>query len=182
MRIPAAFNGVSSLKPTHTRLSYRKVANVIPGQTTYASTVGVIGTSLDAIHLVFRSVLLTQPWLRDPNVVPMPWRDDRVEETLSRAETCGKANDNRPLKFGIFWTDGVVNPQPPVTRGLNLVVDAKALVIRYKPFTFFFWRTELTEHTSSGRKMEPPRSEFRQTCPCKCRRIKPPTGLYDANR
>lgn len=103
VRIPAAFNGIFALKPTYTRLSYRNVANVIPGETTYASTVGVMGTSLDAIHLVLRSVLLAQPWIRDPNVVPVPWRDDYVEETLSRAAAAdGKANDNKPLKLGIL--------------------------------------------------------------------------------
>lgn len=124
VRIPAAFNGIFSLKPTHTRLSYRDVANVIPGETTYSSTVGILGTSLDAIHLVLRSVVLTQPWLKDPYVVPVPWRDDCVQETLARAEACGKANDKQPLKLGIFWTDGVVTPQPPIARGLDLVVDA----------------------------------------------------------
>ncbi|KAF2498692.1 amidase [Lophium mytilinum] len=137
LRIPAAFNGIFSLKPTHTRLSYRDVANVIPGETTYASTVGVMGTSLEAIHLVFRSIVLTQPWLRDPNVVPMPWREDRVEETISRAAGDGKANDNKPLKLGILWTDGVVTPQPPIARGLRLVVDAvKSVghqVVEWKP-------------------------------------------------
>jgi len=124
LRIPAAFNGTFSIKPTHTRLSYRNVANVIPGETTYASSVGVMGTSLEAIHLVLRSVVLTQPWLRDPNVTPLPWRDDRVKETLARATGDGFANGNKPLKLGIFWTDGVVTPQPPIARGLKLVVDA----------------------------------------------------------
>ncbi|KAF2878553.1 amidase signature domain-containing protein [Massariosphaeria phaeospora] len=70
VRIPAAFNGIYSIRPTHSRLSYREMADVIPGQTTYPLTVGVLGTSLDAIHLVFTSILATQPWLRDPQLVP----------------------------------------------------------------------------------------------------------------
>lgn len=95
----------------------------MPGQT-YASTIGVMETSLDAIHLVIRPVLSTEPWLRDSNVVPMPWRDDPVKKILSRAEASGKTNDNKPLKSGIFWTDGVVTPHPPIARGFNLVVNA----------------------------------------------------------
>jgi amidase len=124
LRIPAAFNGTFSIKPTHTRLSYRHVANVIPGQTTYGSSVGVMGTSLEAIHLVLRSVIRTEPWLRDPYVTPVPWREDCVRETLARATEKGEANEGKPLKLGIFWTDGVVTPHPPIARGLKLVVDA----------------------------------------------------------
>jgi amidase len=85
LRIPAAFNGVFSLKPTHTRLSNRDVANVIPGETTYASIVGIIDASLEAVHLVLQSVVRTRPWLKDPNVMPVPWRASLVDETLSRA-------------------------------------------------------------------------------------------------
>lgn len=124
VRIPAAFNGLYSLKPTHTRLSYRNVANVIPGETTYSSTVGVLGTSIDAIHLVFSSIMSTEPWTRDPNLVPIPWRQNLADETLARSDALGKANGKLPLKLGIYWTDQVVTPHPPIARGLHLVVDA----------------------------------------------------------
>jgi amidase len=123
VRIPAAFNGIYSIRPTHARLSYRDVANVIPGETTYPSTVGVLGTSLDAIHLIFNQVLATQPWLRDSSLVPVPWRQHMVEQTLARATPDGNANDQKPLKLGIYWTDNVVTPQPPIARGLRTVVE-----------------------------------------------------------
>jgi amidase len=87
----------------------------IPGETTYASSVGVMGTTIDALHLVISSVLSTQPWLRDSNVAPIPWRQHITDETLSRANS-----GRKPLKLGIFWTDGVVNPHPPVSRGTSL--------------------------------------------------------------
>ncbi|KAF2839400.1 amidase signature enzyme [Patellaria atrata CBS 101060] len=105
LRVPAAFNGIFSLKPTHSRLSYRGVANVIPGETTYSSSVGVMGTSPDTIHLVLRSVVLTQPWIKDSNVVPILWAG---------------TNDNKPLKLGILWTDGVVTTQPPIAVASDL--------------------------------------------------------------
>ena len=123
VRIPAAFNGIYSIRPTHTRLSYRNVANVIPGETTYPSTVGILGTSLDVIHLVFSLILATKPWLRDPYLVPISWHQDIVEQTLARATSKGIANDQRPLKLGIYWTDNVVTPHPPVARGLRTVVE-----------------------------------------------------------
>lgn len=125
VRIPASFNGVFSIKPTPERISYRDVANNNPGENTYRSTVGFLSTSIDGIRLIFESVLSTQPWLRDPAVVPIPFRQDAVDSYLSRANVDGNAkNGGNPLKFGILWTDGVVGPQPPVVRGLHMVADA----------------------------------------------------------
>lgn len=122
VRIPAAFCGTFSVKPTHNRLSYRSVANTNPGQDTYASSVGVMGASIEAIPLVLSSLLSTEPWLRDPNVVPIPWRPEIVQHTLDRGIIGNGAS--KPLKLGVFWTDGVVTPQPPIERGLKIVADA----------------------------------------------------------
>jgi amidase len=122
VRIPAAFCGIYSVKPTHNRFSYRGAANTNPGQNTYASSVGFLSNSIDALQLVMKSVLSTQPWLRDPEVVPIPWRQTLVDSTLSRASADGSSNYT-PLKLGIYWTDGVVGPHPPINRGLRAVVD-----------------------------------------------------------
>lgn len=123
VRIPAAFCGIYSVKPTHDRFSYRGAANTNPGQNTYASSVGFLSNSIDALQLVMKSVLSTQPWLRDPEVVPIPWRQTLVDSTLSRASADGSSNYNTPLKLGIYWTNGVVGPHPPIDRGLRAVVD-----------------------------------------------------------
>lgn len=69
------------------------------------------------------SVLSTQPWLRDPEVAALPWRQDIEDSTLARAILEGAANEQCPLKLGIYWTDGVVGPHPPIMRGLRTVVD-----------------------------------------------------------
>lgn len=123
VRIPAAFNGTYAIRPTHNRLSYRDVANVIPGETTYPSTVGIMGTSLDVIHLVFSSLLETQPWLRDPSLVPIPWRQELTDQTLAKTAIDGSSNHQKPLKLRIYWTDNVVTPHPPIARGLRTVVE-----------------------------------------------------------
>jgi len=78
---------------------------------------------MDAIKLVMTSVLSTEPWVRDPNVARMPWNNEVVKSTLARANREGSANKERPLKIGVFWTDGVVAPQPPIRRGLSIVHD-----------------------------------------------------------
>ncbi|KAI1452458.1 amidase [Annulohypoxylon moriforme] len=124
-RIPAAYNGVFGIKPTPERFSCRKVAVSNDGQTTYPMAVGFLSTSIDGIGLMLRSILSTQPWLRDPTVIPMPFRQDVVDEYLQRANNDGTVKQgHRPLKLGILWTDGVVHPHPPVTRSLRMVVDA----------------------------------------------------------
>ena len=94
-----------------------------PGQNTYPSSVGVMGTTIDAVKLVMSSILSTEPWFRDPVVVRMPWNSGIESSTLARAEPGGSANENLPLKFGFFWADGIVGPQPPIRRGLLLLHD-----------------------------------------------------------
>ncbi|EZF92605.1 hypothetical protein H113_06551 [Trichophyton rubrum MR1459] len=72
-----------------------------------------------------KSILSTQPWLRDPVVFSVPWRDDIVAEILARVTPDGSAkSDQKSLKFGILYTDNIVTPHPPVTRGLHVLEDA----------------------------------------------------------
>ncbi|KAK5454293.1 hypothetical protein LTS15_006293 [Exophiala xenobiotica] len=126
VRIPAAFCGTYSLKPTHNRLSYRNVANTNPGQLSYASSVGVMGTSLDGVKLLTSSLLATKPWLRDPDVVPLPWCADTELSTLARANpvTGAATSTNPPLKVGIMFTDSFMTAHPPVIRGLHILKKA----------------------------------------------------------
>ncbi|KAM3518196.1 hypothetical protein MY4038_010156 [Beauveria bassiana] len=124
VRIPAAFCGLYSLKPTHNRISYRNVANTNPGQLNYASSVGVMGTSVDSLKLVLSALTSTKPWLRDPNVVPIPWRSDIEKNTLERVDSLGKAIDRPALKLGILFNDGFMTPHPPIARGLCMLRDA----------------------------------------------------------
>lgn len=120
VRIPTAFNGAFGIKPTPGRLSSRDIAETNPGQTAYRATLGFLSTSLDGLELMLKSVLSTQPWVRDPAVIPMPFRQDIFNSYLRRASSDGAAALGRdPLKLGILWTDGVVRPHPPVARGVR---------------------------------------------------------------
>jgi amidase len=83
-----------------------------------------MATSIGALKLVTSALLSTRPWIRDPNVVPIPWRVDIESQTLARATSEGKSNQNTPLKLGILFDDGYMAPHPPITRGLQIVRDA----------------------------------------------------------
>jgi amidase len=54
-----------------------------------------------------------KPWEIDPQVIPMPWR----------TELCSVPTGKK-LKIGFVVDDGVVKPQPPVTRAVREVVQA----------------------------------------------------------
>ena len=45
-------------------------------------------------------------------MIPLPWRPYTISPS-----------PNSPLRIGIMWTDGVVQPHPPITRALNLLVS-----------------------------------------------------------
>ena len=53
----------------------------------------------------------------------MPWNSEMERDTLARANQDGSANENLALKLGVFWSDGIVAPQPPVARGLHILHD-----------------------------------------------------------
>lgn len=124
VRIPAAFCGTYSLKPTHNRLSYRNVANTNPGQLNGPSAVGIMGTSIGALKLVMSALLSSEPWVRDPSVVPIPWRDMIERDISGRVNQHGRAVGNAALRIGFLYNDGFMKPHPPITRGLRIVQEA----------------------------------------------------------
>ena len=76
-----------------------------------------------------KAVLGSKPWLSDPLLHPIPWRDH--ESHIHQ--------DGRNLTVGVMWNDRVVTPAPAVTRCLQEVVERLKLVsgiavIEWKPF------------------------------------------------
>ncbi|KAK0615153.1 amidase signature domain-containing protein [Bombardia bombarda] len=117
--MPAAFNGIFSLKPSSGRISMKDVANTGPGQLIMPTVAGIMGVSVTTLQLVLRSLLSTEPWLQDPYVIPLPWREAEEYNPNSGDAT----NETKP-SFGFMDNDGVVTPHPPVQRGLRMVRDA----------------------------------------------------------
>ncbi|KAJ4254511.1 hypothetical protein NW762_010110 [Fusarium torreyae] len=103
IRVPSHLCGLFGLKPSATRFSYAGAANSHEGQSHVPSSVGPISPLLSNLILMTKQCLLAEPWTLDPNVVPIPWREDAFQDV-----------QQRPLKIGVILDDGVVRPHPEV--------------------------------------------------------------------
>lgn len=110
IRIPAAFQGLYGLRPSHGRIPYMHVANSYEGQELIPSVIGPLGTSLNDLELFTKSVIDAKTWNNDPQVIALPWRDCSDLKT-------------RKLKIGIMTWDKIVMPHPPVLRALKETCD-----------------------------------------------------------
>ena len=111
IRSPAANCGVYGLRPSSYRIPVKGWSCAMAGEEKIVAVLGPLSTSLEGIKLFMRTVIAAQPWLEEPSLVPIPWREDR------RQFPDGK------LKVAVMWHDGVVRPHPPVTRALTEVVE-----------------------------------------------------------
>lgn len=134
IRIPAAFNGLYGIRPTSGRLPYHGMANSMDGQNSILSVVGPLATTARGVRLLTKAILSEQPWLYDPLVVDMPWRDAQEQAIYDIVKS---ASSKGQLSFGVIESDGIVNPQPPVARAVSMVVEALSKaghkVIAWKP-------------------------------------------------
>jgi amidase len=130
IRIPAGFNGLFGIRPSGGRMPYEGMANSMDGQNSVLSVVGPMATTIGSLKYVFKSILSQSPWLYDPLVVELPWREAQEKETQELISS-GK------ITLGVLRTDGVITPQPPVTRAIQMVADAVAKagqkVVEWKP-------------------------------------------------
>ena len=117
IRIPASVNGIFGLRPSGGRVPYEGMANSLDGQITILSVVGPLATTAASLKLVMQVILGAKPWLHDPVVVELPWRDDKYDDIISR----GASGD---LAFGVLAHDGGAAPHPPVQRAMDIAVRA----------------------------------------------------------
>lgn len=132
IRIPSAFNGLYGIRPSSGRLPYEGMANSMDGQNSILSVVGPLATTPDALKLLVQGLISTQPWLHDPLVHEIPWRDEAELAILDPLKRV-----NHQLSFGVIRHDGACTPHPPVARAVEMVVNiAQKLghkVIEWKP-------------------------------------------------
>lgn len=108
LRIPAACTGIFTLKPSFGRFPTLKCRSGMSGQEAVQSVNGPLARTIDDIILEAKTVVDAEPWLHDPRMVPLPWRDVTLPEKL---------------KIAVMWNDGIVTPTPPVSRALRTTVE-----------------------------------------------------------
>ncbi|THH27944.1 hypothetical protein EUX98_g6243 [Antrodiella citrinella] len=116
LRIPSAFCGLYTLRPSYERLPYTNALNSQEGQESILSVLGPMANSLSAVKQFTKAVLDAKPWDRDPLVVRKPWSE--------REYALEYHNGGVAMCFAIMWDNGVVKPHPPLVRALKVVKAA----------------------------------------------------------
>jgi amidase len=129
IRVPSHLCGLFGLKPSAGRFSYAGAANSHEGQSHVPSSIGPISPLLSNLFTITKESLLAEPWLLDPNVVPIPWRQDVFEQV-----------QQRPLTIGLILDDGIVKPHPEV----QLAVQRAAALFEQAGHKIIPWTT--SEH------------------------------------
>ncbi|KAL1745491.1 amidase signature domain-containing protein [Schizophyllum fasciatum] len=109
IRIPGTCAGLYTLRPSLGRFPTAGARSGMAGQEAIHSVNGPMSRSLAALSMFASAVVSTEPWLRDPKSLPIPWRPMTLPEKLC---------------FGVIADDGVVQPNPPVRRALAVTIDA----------------------------------------------------------
>jgi len=117
IRSPAANNGLFGLRPTTYRLPVSGWSATMLGSEHIVPVIGPLSTSLEGVRVFMKTLIGQQPWLYEPSLIKLPWKDTS-KGTLLRTDSSGK----RKLRIGVLADDGVVKPHPPILRGINTLV------------------------------------------------------------
>ncbi|KAF2795688.1 amidase [Melanomma pulvis-pyrius CBS 109.77] len=131
IRSPAANNGLYGLRPTSYRLPMDGLSATMLGQEQIVAVIGPLSTSLSGVKLFMKTLIDAQPWIREPSLLPFPWKTEPQLPALP--------NGGKKLKIGVLYDDGVVRPHPPILRALRTVVERlKGVegveIVEWKPY------------------------------------------------
>ena len=111
IRIPATLQGLYGLSPSIGRVgnkeSIRRDKYVVP------PVAGPLARDIDSLDTFMSIYLSQQPWKSDPAILPIPWRQDIINEF---------SNPAKKLKIGYVTDDGVIRCQPPIVRAVEHTV------------------------------------------------------------
>lgn len=88
------------------------------GEEQVVPVVGPLSASLEGIKLFMRTLIDQKPWLYEPSLIPMPWKDTSASSLLRRGP-----QGQPKLRIGILADDGIVKPHPPISRGIRSLVE-----------------------------------------------------------
>ncbi|KAL9082636.1 MAG: hypothetical protein Q9165_008834 [Trypethelium subeluteriae] len=147
IRSPAANNGVWTLRPSTCRIPVSGVAVPMKGMEQILPILGPLSTSLEGIKLCMKTVIAARPWLEDVSLLPLPWREN--EDWLRQQD--GRTR----LKIGVLWSDGVVKPQPPITRALKEVTGSLKAVDEVELVEWLPWKHDYAWDVTVGLSTNP---------------------------
>ncbi|KAI0889517.1 amidase [Annulohypoxylon maeteangense] len=110
IRSPAANNGVFGYKPTTLRLPGDGWTVAMHGAESIIGTTGPLSTSLEGLRLFSKVLIDQQPWLKQPSLTAMNWKDS------------AEFFPDKKLRVGVMYNDDVVRPHPPILRALTELV------------------------------------------------------------
>lgn len=110
IRVPSAFCGIFGLKPSVARLPHGGLSGLHSGMENIIGCVGPMATCNEDLRLFCQVVLAFEPWLREPSLVELPWKQDIVVAPR--------------LRIGVLLNDGNIQPHPPISRCLRGTVQA----------------------------------------------------------
>jgi amidase len=108
IRQPSSFNGLFGIKPSSGRVPHNNSKIVVRGMESLKGTNGALANDIDALSIYLKSIIDSEPWLRDTNVVPLPWDEKKAKGKIGRT-----------LKFAVLLDDGLIRPTPAVERALS---------------------------------------------------------------
>lgn len=108
IRGPSGFCGIYGFKPTTYTLPMQGfLPGGFPAELNVLGSVGPMCRTMRDMELFMSCLLSAKPYLEDPRLIPIPWTG------------LGTRPHGKPLKVGFMMHDGVIQPQPPVTRALE---------------------------------------------------------------
>lgn len=156
IRSPAANQGVYGMKTTSGRVPTANGTRPMYGCESFPVVVGPLCRSARDFEFFQQVMSDSEPWRRQPAMVPIPWRR---QSTPSR------------LTIGVFDDDGVCRPHPPVTAAMRQVCDRlerspDIKCVKWTPFhhdegydivrRLFFQEGGATMHKLMAESGEPP--------------------------
>ncbi|KAG6835043.1 hypothetical protein H0H93_005330, partial [Arthromyces matolae] len=124
IRIPSAFCGLYGFRPSIGLVPYSGSTNTLEGQDSILSVLGPLSTSIHGLKVFMQAVMSQKAWLRDPHVLRRGWNQDGYELVDHGGVNNAENGQSPRLCFAIMWNDGVIDPHPPITRGLLMAKEA----------------------------------------------------------
>ncbi|KAH9924161.1 amidase signature enzyme [Fomitopsis serialis] len=116
VRIPSHYSGTYTIKSSSYRfLKSGNAHSSIPGEEGVPVSLSPMTRTLEDLETFWKAVMSMKPWEYDHAVLPIPWRDLDL-------------SNQKGLRWGVMWDDGVAAPSPACHRALHTV--AKTLEAR----------------------------------------------------